>query len=60
MLLLRHLLLVCTVILVEASVLKIGVVIESSGGWQVGHDALTGIELAEEDFTRAGTALGDW
>jgi hypothetical protein len=52
--------LACQACLTRAAVLKVGVVIESSGGWQAGRDAHTGIELAKEDFLRAGTTLGNW
>ena len=45
---------------VHADVLKIGAVIESSGGWNAGNDAHTGMELAKEYFETAGTPLGTW
>jgi hypothetical protein len=54
------LLLACQACLTRAAVLKVGVVIESSGGWQAGRDAHTGIDLAKEDFLRAGTTLVNW
>jgi hypothetical protein len=56
------LLLVTLVLLgcVHADVLKIGAIIESSGGWHAGNDAHTGMELAKEYFETAGTPLGTW
>jgi hypothetical protein len=35
-------------------------VIDSSGVWNAGNDADTGMELAKEYFETAGTPLGDW
>merc|ERR1712216_766805 len=54
------LLLLCLAGAAHADVLKIGVLIESSGGWEAGQDVNTGAELAQEYFVTAGTELGDW
>ena len=44
----------------RGDVLRIGTMIESSGGWQAGDDAHVGAELAQDAFRTAGTVLGDW